>query len=42
MKRLLIIMLLLVAFGIANAGTIKILTDMKFFKRDITLHRKRP
>ncbi len=33
-------MLLLVAIGIVNAGTIKFITDMIFFENDITLYRK--
>ncbi|MFA7056138.1 MAG: hypothetical protein WC155_01080 [Candidatus Cloacimonadales bacterium] len=40
MKRLLVIMLILVAVGVVNAGTIKIVTDMKFYEHDITLYRK--
>lgn len=39
-KRLLIIMLILVAVGVASAGTIKFITDMKFGENDIVLLRR--
>ena len=36
-KRLLVIMLILVALGVVSADIIKIKTDMVFFKENITL-----